>query len=155
MTPPLVLYDGVCGFCNRSVQFILRRDPNAIFRFAALQSHFAAEILTRHGANPTDLDAMYAVISPNQPDECLLARSDAIVFILKQLGGVWRPLAAVLQLIPRVVRDAAYRLVARTRYCVFGRYDSCPVPSEDTRFRFLDPAGLQHASKSRLPRNRQ
>ena len=74
---PIVLYDGVCGLCNRFVQFILLRDRNAIFRFASLQSALAARILARHGANPTDLDTVYVVINHELPDECLLPRSDA------------------------------------------------------------------------------
>jgi len=141
MPPPILLYDGVCGLCNRLVQFILRRDPNAIFRFAALQSPLAARILTRHGANPADLNTVYVVVSHDLADERLLPRSDAVVFILSQLsqlGGFWRLTAALVSAIPRPLRDWAYRLVARTRYRIFGRYDTCPLPTEATRTRFLD-----------------
>ncbi|HKH99649.1 MAG TPA: DCC1-like thiol-disulfide oxidoreductase family protein [Candidatus Sulfotelmatobacter sp.] len=137
MPPPILLYDGVCGLCNRLVQFILRRDPNAVFRFAALQSPLAARILTRHGANPADLDTVYVVVNSDLADERLLPRSDAVVFILNQLGGFWG-LTAVVGAVPRPLRDWAYRLVARTRYRIFGRYDTCPVPTEATRARFLD-----------------
>jgi predicted DCC family thiol-disulfide oxidoreductase YuxK len=138
MPPPILLYDGVCGLCNRLVQFILHRDRHAIFRFASLQSPLAARILVRHGADPADLDTVYVVLNHDQSDESLLARSDAVVFILKQLGGVWRTFAFLSQRVPRLVRDWAYRLVARHRYRIFGRYDTCPLPTEATRARFLD-----------------
>src|SRR5229473_2760258 len=100
MPHPILLYDGVCGLCNRFVQFILHRDRNAVFRFASLQSALTGRILARHGANPTDLDTVYVVINHELPDESLLARSDAVVFVLKQLGGFWRRAAFLLQLLP-------------------------------------------------------
>ena len=152
MIHPLVLYDGVCGLCNRLVQFILRRDPGGTFRFASLQSPLAERILARRGVNPTNLDTVYVVVNSDEPDEQLLPRSDAVVFILRRLGeaavpaqatptpgsSFWRATGLLLQLVPRKVRDWAYRVVARSRYRIFGRYDACPLPSEDTRWRFLD-----------------
>jgi predicted DCC family thiol-disulfide oxidoreductase YuxK len=136
--PPILLYDGVCGLCNRFVQFILRRDRNAIFRFASLQSAFAARILARHGVNPTGVDTVYVVINHELPGEALLSRSDAVAFVLKQLGGSWRPAASLLQLMPKFLRDPAYNAVARHRYRIFGRLDACPLPSEKDQSRFLD-----------------
>jgi len=138
MPHPILLYDGVCGLCNRLVQFILRRDPEGVFRFASLQSALAAGILARHGADARDLDTVYVVLNAGQADEQLLPRSDAVIFILQQLGGIWRPAAFVIRLVPRPLRDWGYRLVARNRYRIFGRYDACPLPSADTRSRFLD-----------------
>ena len=138
MPPPILLYDGICGLCNRGVQFILERDPNAIFRFASLQSPLAARILARHGVIAADLDTVYIVINADQAGERLLPRSDAVIFILSQLGGVWHPAAFFLRLIPSPLRDWGYRLVARTRYRIFGRYGTCPLPSAATRARFLD-----------------
>lgn len=145
---PIILYDGVCGLCNRLNQFVLRRDPEGIFRFASLQSALAGRILVRHGADAGDLDTVYVVVGhdlsrldstkEDQSDERLLARSDAIVFVLKQLGGIWKVLGVLFQLVPRLVRDAAYRVVARNRYRVFGRFESCMVPSAENRGRFLD-----------------
>jgi predicted DCC family thiol-disulfide oxidoreductase YuxK len=135
---PILLYDGVCGFCNRFVKFILRRDRNAIFRFASLQSAVAARILARHGINPTDLDTVYVVIKHERPDESLLSRSDAVAFVLKQLGSLWRPTASLLQLLPKFLRDPAYNAVARNRYRIFGRTDVCYLPSDKDQNRFLD-----------------
>jgi len=162
MIHPLLLYDGVCGLCNRLVQFVLRRDPSGMFRFASLQSPMAGRILARHGADPADLDTVYIVVNCDQPDEHLLPRSDAVIFILRHLGEAdlcsagqpgaavltqatpasgsspWRAAGLLLQLVPRRVRDWGYRMVARTRYRIFGRYDTCPLPNEETRWRFLD-----------------
>ena len=138
MPHPILLYDGVCGLCNRFVQFILRRDHNAIFRFAWLQSAVASRILARHGANPTDLDTVYVVINHELRDEYLLSRSDAVVFVLKQFGGPWRPAASLLQLVPKFLRDPAYNAVARHRYRIFGRSDVCTLPRDADHTRFLD-----------------
>jgi len=138
MPHPILLYDGVCRLCHRLVQFILRRDPSALFRFASLQSPFAARILARHGANPSDLDTVYVVLNHNEPHESLLARSDAVPFVLTQLGGPWRPAARAFRLVPRPLRDWAYRQVARTRYRIFGRNETCPLPTPESGDRFLD-----------------
>jgi predicted DCC family thiol-disulfide oxidoreductase YuxK len=136
--PPILLYDGVCGLCNRSVQFILRHDRATIFRFASLQSPIAQTILARHGADSADLDTVYLVVNYNQPNEALLARSDAVADILRRLGRVWNLFGGILSFIPRPLRDWGYNLVARNRYRIFGRYDTCPLPSQETRSRFLD-----------------
>jgi predicted DCC family thiol-disulfide oxidoreductase YuxK len=138
MPHPILLYDGVCGLCNRFVQFILRRDRKAMFRFAWLQSALAARILARHGVNPTDLDTVYVVIDYELPGERLLSRSDAGLFVLRQLGGLWRPTAVLLQPLPRVLRDPAYNAMARRRYRIFGRSDTCTLPCDLDRSRFLD-----------------
>jgi len=138
MTHPILLYDGVCGLCNRFVQFILRRDRNAIFRFASLQSPFAARILASHVVNPTALDTVYVVLNHDLPNESLLSRSDAAAFVLQQLGGPWRPAASLLQLLPKFLCDAAYNAVARHRYRIFGRSEVCALPSDADHSRFLD-----------------
>jgi predicted DCC family thiol-disulfide oxidoreductase YuxK len=138
MPHPILLYDGVCGLCNRSVQFILRRDRQAIFRFAWLQSALAARILARHGANPSNLDTAFVVVNPERPDEYLLSRSAAVLFVLKQLGGLWRPAAFLLQLLPKFLRDAAYNAVVRHRYRIFGRSEVCTLPRNHDPSRFLD-----------------
>ena len=138
MDHPIVLYDGVCGLCNRLVQFVLRHDRHETFRFASLQSAFAARILTRHGANPSDLDTFYVVVNHNNVHETMFARSDAVIYVLKQLGGIWRTASVILSITPRFLRDWIYTIVARNRYRIFGRYDTCPVPTAETRARFLD-----------------
>lgn len=138
MSHPILLYDGVCGLCNRLVQFILKRDRDAIFRFASLQSGFAADILAKHDINNSELDTFYVVIDHSGPGESLLVRSDAAVYVLDRLGGLKKVVASILRITPRFLRDWAYNVVARHRYRLFGRYDACPLPSAATRSRFLD-----------------
>jgi predicted DCC family thiol-disulfide oxidoreductase YuxK len=138
MSHPILLYDGVCGLCNRFVQFILRRDRDAVFRFASLQSAFGAAILARHGDNPTALDTVYVVVNHETAEEYLLSRSAAAVFVLKQLPGPWRAAGFLLQLAPKFLRDPAYNVVARNRYRIFGRSEVCALPSDQDRRRFLD-----------------
>lgn len=140
MPYPILLYDGVCGLCDRFVQFILRRDRRGVFRFASLQSALAGRILARHNISPADLDTVYVVVNPDsqEPPEFLLSRSDAVLFVLKQLGGLWRFVAFLLQLLPKFVRDPAYNAIARHRYRIFGKYESCALPSAQDRGRFLD-----------------
>jgi predicted DCC family thiol-disulfide oxidoreductase YuxK len=138
MPDPILLYDGVCGLCNRLVQFILRRDRAGIFRFASLQSPSAARLLAGHGANAEELDTFFVVVNPDEQGEFLLSRSDAVLYVLQQLGGFWRMSAQILRVLPRPVREWIYRTIARNRYRIFGRYETCPVPDEKTRSRFLD-----------------
>jgi len=138
MPHSILLYDGVCGLCNRLTQFILRHDRDAVFQFASLQSPFAAGVLARHGANPNELDTVFVVTNYDQANESLLYRSDAVLFVLHQLGGFWRLAGNILAPLPSPLRDWAYRVVARNRYRVFGRYDTCPIPSAAIRNRFLD-----------------
>jgi predicted DCC family thiol-disulfide oxidoreductase YuxK len=135
---PIILYDGVCGLCNRLNRFVLRRDRQEIFRFASLQSQLAADILNRHSASPQALDTVYVVLNYGQQEERLLSRSEAVIFVLKQLGGVGRIAGYVLACLPRPLRDWGYGLVARNRYRLFGRFDTCPLPCPNQRARFLD-----------------
>lgn len=133
-----MLYDGVCGLCNGYVQFVLRRDRRGHFRFAPLQGVFGVRALARHNLQLVgDPDTLVLLESPGTAAERARIRSDAVLAILTALGGVWR-LAVVFRVIPRSWRDAAYDLVARLRYRVFGRLDACPVPSPSTRDRFLE-----------------
>ena len=137
MSNPIVLYDGVCGLCNRMTQFLLKRDRNDRLRFASLQSEFAAAILKRHGRDAQDLDTVYVVQDYGEPNERLLARSDAILSLPQELGGIWS-LGGLLKVLPRFLRDSIYRLVARNRYRVFGKYESCMMPEPRYRRKFVD-----------------
>lgn len=134
---PIVLYDGVCGLCNRLVQFLLKRDTHDRFRFASLQSAFGQEILKRHGADPLDLDTFYVVLNYGQTSERLLARSDGVVYALTALGGIWK-IAGVGKALPKAVCDGLYNFVARNRYRVFGKHESCMLPEPKHRAKFLD-----------------
>lgn len=135
---PIILYDGVCGLCNRLVQFLLRHDKRGQLRFASLQSDFAAKVLLRHGLDPKDLDTFHFVENYDQPDERVFERSDAVVKAGRELGGIWATLAAIGKVLPRAVRDLLYRIIARNRYRVFGKYETCMLPDSNQRSRFLD-----------------
>jgi predicted DCC family thiol-disulfide oxidoreductase YuxK len=148
---PILFYDGVCGLCDRTVQFVLRHDRRGRVRFAALQSAYARRMLARHGRDPGRLDTMYLLLNPGAPAERLLDRSDGIMGVLQELGGFWR-LSAALRVLPRVLRDRAYDLVARNRYRWFGRYDRCALPPPDLRGRFLDDGESNETAQHRSVR---
>jgi predicted DCC family thiol-disulfide oxidoreductase YuxK len=135
---PIILYDGVCPLCNRFVRFILKRDSRDRFRFASLQSDFAVNLLRHRGVAPQNLDTVYIVLHHGQPNERLAARSDAGLVVLQEIGGVWAALEGLLRLMPRPLRDWGYKAIARNRYHTFGKYDSCPLPQEKYRHKFLD-----------------
>jgi predicted DCC family thiol-disulfide oxidoreductase YuxK len=149
---PVILYDGVCGLCNRLVRMILRRDPAGVFHFAPLQGEFGRAVLARNsGARETmagmetgmqtgmqtTMETMYLVLAPGTPDERLLSHSDAAVYILGRIRGPLRA-ARALGWLPQSLRDALYRFVARRRYLWFGRYEQCPMPEPRWKERFLD-----------------
>jgi len=133
----LVLYDGVCGLCDRFVQFLLRIDRRDSLRFAALQGPIGTRILQEAGRTTTALSTVIVVVDHGTKAQRLLDRSDAGLFAIASAGGVYRAISA-LRVVPRFIRDAAYDLVARFRYRLFGRFDACPIPDERTRAKFLD-----------------
>lgn len=135
---PIILYDGVCGLCNRLNQFLLTRDKDNRFRFASLQSDFASELLKRHGLDATDLDTVYVVVDYAGPNERVLSRSDAVLFALQQLGGVWSVAGSLGKVVPGSIRNAVYRIVARNRYRVFGKYEVCMMPEERFKHKFVE-----------------
>lgn len=136
MEPGLVLlYDGLCGFCNSTVRFILDRDPGGSMRFAALQGEHARAVLAREPAMD-GVDSLVLIESGEAGDRILI-RSEAVLRIARYLGGPWR-IFGVFRLIPRPVRDFAYASFARFRYTVFGQYNTCPIPPAETRQRFID-----------------
>jgi len=129
----VVLYDGVCGLCNRFVRFVLPRDPDGRFRFASLQGAVGRDLLARHARDARALDTVYVLTTGGE----LLERSAAVLHVVRQLRGVWR-LAGILRWCPTRLLDAAYDAVARRRYRVFGRYEACPLPPPEWRGRFID-----------------
>lgn len=138
LSNPILLYDGVCGLCNRLVQFSLERDENRRLRYASLQSDFAAKVLRRHGFDSSDLDTVYFVEECGRPEERLSMRSDAVISVLREIGGPWLFAAALLRIVPRWLRNWGYSIVARSRYRIFGKSDSCLLPKTEYRDRFLD-----------------
>ena len=133
----LIFFDGVCGLCNRSVQFVLDRDKAGLFYYASLQSGFASHTLAKYGDNPADLDSIRVLSDYQTAKEKLYTRSDAALFVLRQLGG-WQSAFGHLTFIPAFIRDAVYKFVALIRYRLFGKYDSCRLPDPQTRSRFIE-----------------
>lgn len=133
----LLLYDGVCGLCSRVLQFVLEHDRRGVFSFAALQGKTGRTLITRWGGNPDELTTFYVCANYRTESPRVLARSDAALFIAREMGWPWKGLAAA-RVMPKVLRDAVYDLIARTRYRLFGRLDQCLAPRPEVRRRFLD-----------------
>lgn len=131
----LVLYDGTCGFCDASVQWLLDHDRERRFHYAPLQGETAAALRSRHPELPQDLDSVLLVRRTPAGEE-VLSRSGAVLGICAQLPGAWS-LLRVFRWVPRLLRDAAYMLVARVRYRIWGRVDACRIPDPDDAARFL------------------
>jgi predicted DCC family thiol-disulfide oxidoreductase YuxK len=137
---PVLLYDGVCVLCNRVVRFLLDHDPQAVFRFVPLESPLATELLTHFGPQSTQ-EGVALITSALTPIEHLYHRSDAVAQALQLLPKPWPRLGRALTLIPRTLRELGYTLIARLRYRIFGRYDTCPLPNPRERERIL---GIYH-----------
>lgn len=132
--PLILLFDGECLLCDGLVQWLIRHDPHARLQFAALQSDTGSALLRRHQLPEGFLESVVAV------DEAgAWLRSDAVLRCLRALGGPWRWLAIIGGLLPRFLREAAYRYVARHRYQWFGKHEgvACPLPSLAERARLL------------------
>lgn len=135
-TPELVLlYDGECAFCDRTVQTVLRHDRVGTMKFAPLQGDFAAAVMDRHPWLK-GLDSLVLVEGPGTDRERVRVHSAAALGVARYLGGWWT-LLRPLWLVPRPLRDWGYRLFARNRYRLFGKADACRVPSPAVRARFL------------------
>jgi predicted DCC family thiol-disulfide oxidoreductase YuxK len=135
-TEPVLLYDGVCGFCNKTVQLLLDADQRRTLKFAALQSAFGQRILARH-PELANVDSVVYVENPATAEERVFARSGAALKVVSYLGGFWRVFLAGY-VVPRPWRDALYDLIARHRYRFFGKHDACLLPAPEVRARFLD-----------------
>jgi predicted DCC family thiol-disulfide oxidoreductase YuxK len=131
----LVLYDGVCGLCDRTVQFLLAEDRHQALTFAPLQGDTAAGLLARHGVRD-ELRSVVFVQDRGIPRERALVRSTGALAILAALGGCWR-VASWLRVVPRPLRDALYDWIGRHRYGWWGRLDACRLPAPEWHSRFL------------------
>lgn len=129
---PLILFDGVCNFCCFWIQFLIRRDPDRWFHFAALQSSAGQGALRRLGLSADNLTTMILVEGDRH-----YVKSSATLRIARRMGGLW-PLLFVFVVIPVPIRDFFYVFLARNRYRWFGRRESCMTPTADIRERFLE-----------------
>ena len=129
---PVLVFDGTCLLCNRSVQFILRRDRAGLYRFATMQSAAGAALMRAHGLDPDDPDSVLLIDGGRA-----FVDADAVLRVLASFGGVYRA-AVLLRAIPRGLRRRMYRWVARNRYRWFGRSASCLVPTSEQAQRFIE-----------------
>jgi predicted DCC family thiol-disulfide oxidoreductase YuxK len=127
----VILYDGVCVFCSRWVHFVVARDKAARFRFTTIQSPYGTRLAQTLGIDADDPDTN-AVIHGG----VAYFKSDGALTVLSHLPG-WR-WVRVFFAVPRPLRDAVYNLVAKNRYRIFGKYDSCFVPGAEMRARVIE-----------------
>jgi len=133
----IVLFDGVCALCDRTVQFLLKRDKQGVLKFAPLQGPTAAAILERHPEVTDNTRSVIFVQNHDTASESISVRSQAILECLSALGGFWRVVSG-LRIIPGFFRDTIYNFIAANRYKWFGKYEECIVPSPEFRERFLE-----------------
>lgn len=126
----IILFDGVCQFCDRSVQFIIKRDKKGHFKFASLQSDLAKQLLSQYNVEK-DVDSLVLLDGNNY-----YIKSTAALRICKNFSGFWK-LGYLLLVIPRPFRDFVYQLIAKNRYNWFGKKEACTIPSPEMRKRFL------------------
>ena len=129
---PVILFDGECNLCNSSVDFVVERDPDGVFKLGSLQSEAGRRLMERHGLDPEAMDSIVLI----DGDE-VYRESDAALRIARKMSGAW-PLLSVFRVVPAFIRDAVYRWIARNRYRWFGKRDTCRVPSPDEQSRFID-----------------
>lgn len=128
---PIILFDGVCNFCNYWVNFIIKHDKKGQLRFASLQGEYGQLMQAKFNLDNTKLDSVILVLN----DQVYLY-SDAVIGIGQQLGGLFK-LALIFKIIPRPIRDSIYKFIARNRYRWFGQRDSCMMPTQELKNKFL------------------
>ena len=127
----IVLFDGVCNFCNNSVNFIIERDPTGYFKFAPLQSEIGEKLLREHCIDKTQTDSVVLIENGKAH-----TYSTAALRVARKLKGAWVLLYGFI-LVPKFIRDFAYKLFAKNRYRIFGKREACMLPTPEVRARFL------------------
>jgi predicted DCC family thiol-disulfide oxidoreductase YuxK len=128
----IVFYDGLCALCNEYVRWSLRHDSKRRLLFAALDSAHGTRLRRAFPAT-RDVDSIIV-----RDGDRVFVKSDAILAIARQFGGLWRLAAGIGRVVPRPLRDWSYDYIARRRYKWFGQFDACPLPPADARDRFLN-----------------
>lgn len=128
---PIVLFDGVCNFCNSTVNFLLKQDKTAVLKFAALQSDAGQLLLHQYKLPPDNFDSFILIENGKA-----YKSSTAGLRLYNKLPWYWK-WTQIFWIVPRPIRDAVYNLIARNRYRWFGKKDSCMIPSASIRSRFL------------------
>ena len=129
---PLILFDGVCNLCNSSVQYVIKHDPNRLFRFASLQSGFAQKILSGYDLSLKEYNSFILL-----KDNKIYTRSTAALLVLKKLKGFIKSLYVFI-IVPKFIRDAVYNIIAKNRYKWFGKKQVCWLPSPELKSLFLN-----------------
>ena len=129
----IVLFDGVCNFCNDSVRFIIKRDKKDLYRFASLQSDLGQSLTQSRGIDTNNVDSIVLI----QPGEAYYIKSSAALEIAKNLSGLY-PILSIFLYLPSWFRDFFYDFVARNRYKWFGKKETCPMPTPDEQEKFLE-----------------
>jgi predicted DCC family thiol-disulfide oxidoreductase YuxK len=129
---PVILFDGVCNLCSASVQYVIKHDPQRIFRFASLQSSFAQKILSNHNLPINDYNS-FVLFADNK----IYTRSTAALLVAKNLKGFIRFSYAFI-IMPKFIRDTVYNIIAKNRYKWFGKKQACWLPTPDLKNLFLD-----------------
>ena len=128
----VILFDGVCNLCNGAIQFVIKRDNQDKFRYAALQSEIGEGLIRERGIDTTKVDSIILI----EPGVAYYTKSDAALRIGQDFGGLWKALT-IFTWIPRPIRDGIYDLIARNRYRWFGRKDQCMIPTPELQAKFL------------------
>ncbi len=128
----IILFDGVCNFCNFWVNFVIDHDSKNLFLFAALQSKSGQEILNRFNLSTTDFDT-FILVEGNEYS----TKSDAVLKIAANLKGISRILV-IGKILPKFIRDLMYDLIAKNRYKLFGKRESCRIPTPEEKIKFLE-----------------
>jgi predicted DCC family thiol-disulfide oxidoreductase YuxK len=131
-TKKIILFDGVCNLCNGAVQFIIKRDHNDMFRFSALQSESGRKLLAERNIDTEDIDSIILI----EPNVAYYTKSTAALEIGENLKGL-RTLSYILLWLPESFRDIVYDIVAKNRYKWYGKKDSCIIPSEELKNKFI------------------
>ena len=127
----IVLFDGVCNFCNGSVNFMIEHDRAGYFKFAPLQSAIGEDLVAKHGIDTAETDSVILI-----EDNNAYTHSTAALKIARHLDGIWSWAHAFI-VIPRVLRDPFYKAFAKHRYRLFGKRDACMMPTPEIKARFL------------------
>lgn len=131
MEHPLYLYDGQCVLCSRAVQYVLKYEPRSDMQFVAIQSKPGRKLAQDHKIDPDNPETFLLLINGQA-----LKSSDALIALIRYAGGPARWLL-IIRILPRPVRDFIYRRIAKNRYRIFGKHESCFVPTPDDRSRFV------------------
>ena len=128
----IILFDGVCNFCNFWVNFVIKRDKIDLFRFAAFQTPKGKELFEKYNLDFSSLDTVVLIT-----EDKIFTKSTAVLMICKNLPGLVKIIYSIW-IIPRFIRDYVYDLIAKNRYLIFGKRETCRVPTEDEKKKFLD-----------------